>query len=108
MPAKKITQVSFHVGDFVTWKSQTGSVTKEKTGRIVQVVPAGQRPDRERFAGLYQGPGCGYGRNHESYVVQVDVGKTEGKSFRFYWPVSSLLSHLSLRQSTGIYKKESK
>ena len=83
--------VLFHLGDIVTWKSQAGGCVKQKNGCIVQVVPAGSKPDRERFAALYKGNGCGCARDRESFVVKVDVGKTKGNSFRFYWPVVSLL-----------------
>lgn len=58
----------FELGDKVCWNSQAQGFSKEKSGEIVQVVPAGQRPDRDRFLDLYKNAGCGWGRKHESYV----------------------------------------
>ena len=58
-------------GDKVKWSSQAQGYKKIKEGTIVQVVPKGERPDRERFLYLYKNAGCGFGRNHESYVVMV-------------------------------------
>lgn len=69
----------FVVGDSVTWTSQSGGYTVEKTGQVEQVVPAGGKPDRERFASLYTGAGVGITRDHESYVVRV-------KGRGVYWP----------------------
>lgn len=33
------------VGDFVRWTSQSGGFWKEKKGRVLAIVPAGQRVD---------------------------------------------------------------
>ena len=74
----------FKIGDQVEWTSQSQGYTKTKRGVVAQVVPAEQRPDKTRFPQLFRGIGCGYGRNHESYVVLV------GK--RPYWPVASRLT----------------
>jgi len=80
------------LGDTVTWASQAQGVEKTKTGVVVDVVSAKKMPDRERFLSLYKGAGCGSPRNHESYVIKVDVGKKPGKTFRHYWPrVSALM-----------------
>lgn len=74
----------FKLGSVVKWTSGAGGGFKTKMGTIVEVVAIGHRPDRQRFSRLYSGNGCGFGRNHESYVVQV-------KS-RYYWPRVTLLS----------------
>lgn len=34
------------VGDFVRWTSQSGGFWKEKRGRVLAIVPAGQRVDK--------------------------------------------------------------
>lgn len=62
----------------VTWTSQAAGSVKTKVGVVVQVVAAGQLPDRDRFARLYTGPGIGAPRKEESYVVKAGG--------RLYWP----------------------
>ena len=84
------------LGDRVTWTSQAAGATKTKTGIIIGVVKAGSRPDRVKFKQLCKN-GIGWSRNHESYVVSVDVGKREkGVSFRQYWPRVSALKKVKL------------
>jgi hypothetical protein len=75
----------------VKWVSQSHGCATEKGGVVVEVVAAGERPDRIRFPDLYRGSGCGLSRDHESYVVSVDVGKIIGSSVRHYWPRVSAL-----------------
>lgn len=76
---------SFKVGETVQWTSQAQGYSKSKEGVVVAIVPAGERPDREAFLDLYKGAGCGFGRDHESYVVRVKN--------KHYWPrVSALQS----------------
>lgn len=70
--------MQFKEGELVTWSSQAGGLRKTKVGVVAQVVRAGERPDRNRFASLYTSSGVGSGRKAESYVVLV--GKTA------YWP----------------------
>ena len=74
----------FSLDQRVEWVSQASGVTSQKTGRIVQIVPPGQKPF-ERFTNLYRNRGVQTVnvRKHESYVV--DVGG------RFYWPRVSAL-----------------
>lgn len=81
--AKK--QAGYAVGDVVTWKSQAGGNVKQKTGTVVEVVPAGERPSRSTST-----------RPHESYVVQVTfepkrsrsaVKNVRQKKPELYWPV---------------------
>lgn len=73
----------FKIGDKVKWSSQAQGYSKIKEGEVVQVVPSGERPDRERFIELYKHSGCGFGRSAESYVVRVKR--------KHYWPVASKL-----------------
>ena len=80
--------------DTVTWTSQAQGCSKTKTGIVMQVVHPGLMPDRERFKALYTGAGVGSPRNHESYVVSVDMGKSPGKSIRYYWPRVSALAKI--------------
>lgn len=79
---KKTEAYAMKNGDKVVWVSSN----LKKYGVIVGVVPAGKLPDRERFPKLYSGAGVGLPRNHESYVVAVERGKTPGSSVRHYWP----------------------
>jgi hypothetical protein len=74
----------FAVGDAVTWISQAQGNTKRKDGIVVAYVAPGERPDRVAFPDLYTGPGCGWGRDGESYVVAV------GR--KHYWPIASKLN----------------
>jgi hypothetical protein len=81
----------FKMNQQVFWESQSAGVTKKKQGRILAVVDSGKRPDKEMYPSLYKGAGVGMQRNHESYVVGVDAGKTAGSSIRVYWPLVSNL-----------------
>lgn len=85
--------MKFTLGQTVTWSSQAGGATVRKKGKIVDVVPAGARPDREQFPTLYVGVGIGFGRKHESYVVEA-VRLTNNPKHRpvIYWPIVSQLS----------------
>ena len=65
------------IGQTVTWTSSN----MEKTGEIVAVVPAGERPSTD-LTPKVKDPGAP--RDHVSYVV-----KAQGKH---YWPRASLLS----------------
>lgn len=67
----------YKLNDIVTWESQSGSYSKIKTGSIVQIVQAGERPSRVAFPDLYSS-GCGFGRKGISYVVKVGN--------KHYWP----------------------
>lgn len=76
----------------VKWVSQAKGHVREKSGVIVQVVPPGERPDKERFPDLYRGGGIGFARDHESYVVKVDK--------KHYWPRVSALQLVLTRGIT--------
>jgi len=92
----------FQIGAAVHWASQSSGTTKEKTGRILAVVPAGKRPDRVQFLSLYKGAGVGLSRDHVSYVVGVEVGKTLGSSVRYYWPRVASLELVKVESAIGL------
>jgi hypothetical protein len=73
----------FKVGDTVEWTSQAQGSTTKKRGVVAEVVAKEQRPDRIKFASLYKHSGCGWGRDHESYVVMVGN--------KPYWPRANAL-----------------
>jgi hypothetical protein len=77
----------FSIGNVVTWRSQAQGSAKTKVGKIIEVVPPDTRPSTDGRPGLN---GCGFGRNHVSYIVEVVTGK-QGLGLRHYWPVVSLL-----------------
>lgn len=68
-------RASYKVGDPVRWTSNAAGKRKEKRGRVVEVVTSGGIPSGITTPGR--------GRDHESYVVNVDGRK--------YWP---RVSHL--------------
>lgn len=77
---------NFKVGECVRWRSQAqGSMSKQ--GNVVEVIPPKKHPDRKKYRYL---AGCGWGRDHESYVVEVKPSKT--RKAVHYWPAVSLLS----------------
>lgn len=71
--------MGFLSGQLVTWASQSGGNWKTKIGPVCQVVPAGQKPDKQ-YTNLWK---CGGTRDHESYIVIADG--------MYYWP---RVSHL--------------
>jgi len=79
---------TFLVGDRVTWKSQAGGSWKQKTGTVVEVVPAFKVPKDKNF---------GSSRNVESYIVEVSYPAKRSKSAikkvvqrkpERYWPLA--------------------
>lgn len=78
-------------GCIVQWRSQAQGHAKTKIGTVREVVQAGNRPDRIRFASLYKGAGVGFGRKDESYVVEV--------AGRYYWPHANKLRLISAMQA---------
>lgn len=72
-----VSPTDLRIGDLVNWTSSN----LEKTGEIVAVVPAGERPSTD-LTPKVKDPGAP--RDHDSYVV-----KANGKH---YWPRVSLLS----------------
>ena len=89
--------MKFKLNQKVAWVSQSNGTAKEKHGRVIRIVAAGQDPMEEPFGGVYSlprgvyslpGGGFGFPRNHESYLVEVRVGKRKPK---LYWPVVARL-----------------
>lgn len=69
-----------HIGDRVTWTSQSAGTWTTKRGVIVSIVPPGTRPER------ISNPGCP--RDHVSYVVRA---RLDGGQSKRYWPRVELL-----------------
>lgn len=83
----KHTGRAFALDSWVKWTSQSAGSAKEKVGRVVLRVPPHYRPypaDTMRDVQPW-----GKARDHESYVVEVQVGK-DGRVHR-YWPLVSAL-----------------
>ena len=91
--------MAFKLGDRVAWVSMANGSTVEKHDEVVEVVPPGKLPDRDRFASLYRSAGVGGWRRHESYVVAVSgsvriVGQRKVVKHRTpkpYWPLVNKL-----------------
>lgn len=81
--ARRKTTKTFDLGDRVTWSSQAGGHSKTKLGTIVEVVRAGKFPKHYSNSST---------REHESYVVEVYVRKTE--KLVTYWPLANKLSRV--------------
>lgn len=92
----------FKVGDRVTWSSQAAGGYTTKVGAVVAVIPSGDDQSALRAAidklvkaGTHRSAyGGGWGRDHESYLVEVVVGGPKAKKV-LYWPVASLLTFAS-------------
>jgi hypothetical protein len=79
-----MSEQKFKLGDKVTWQSQSGGWVATKTGEIVAVIKAGNRPDSKKFPDLWNPSSPpGWSRDDESYVIRVQKGP---KSFKHYWP----------------------
>jgi hypothetical protein len=79
------------VGTKVTWTSQSKGVKTTKCGTVAAVVPRGGSPKRtfaavSRTLDVRSAIGSGLPREHESYLVSVDVGKTDKAKPALYWP----------------------
>jgi hypothetical protein len=84
----------FITGHEVYWTSQAQGRAKCKAGIVVEVVAPGVRPSLA---------GCGFARNHESYVVEVPQGPN-AKPQR-YWPVVSNLHQVPLSEVGATSKR---
>lgn len=84
------------VGDIVTWTSQSQGFSRTKTGKVILVVPAGKHPfelmskELKDLQRMYDG----WARDHESYVVEVQTGKTPKSKPALYWPRTSWLKKI--------------
>ena len=82
----------FSIGDEVTWKSQAGGRTTEKSGKVVAVLRKGDGspisiagkkfPDHRRMFDSLTIP---YGQS-EAYFVEVRDGKTTKTKPKLYMP----------------------
>ena len=79
-------RLTWKVGDKVKWSSQAQGASLTKIGIVVAVIPKGGRPTGIK--------GCGWGRDHESYVVEVAPKAGSRAKSKAYWPVVSLLKPL--------------
>lgn len=95
----------FVVCDVVRWSSQAAGGATTKDGEIVLVVPPGAEGaqavtryiDQRVRAGTHRSAfGGGSGRDTESYVVEVRVGKSMRAKPVLYWPVARLLEKVEL------------
>lgn len=80
--------MKFELHQKVAWVSQSNGTRKEKHGKVIRIVPAGQEAlgGGTRYGAweTYIVPGSiGQVRNHESYLVEVREGKRKPK---LYWP----------------------
>ena len=87
--------MNFENGEKVTWFSQAGGNTRQKTGYIYAEVPArtdaGDLIRAAEVAGTHRSTyGGGIPRNHTSYLVVVPAKTSKGKPI-LYWPVTSKL-----------------
>jgi hypothetical protein len=79
----------FNIGDTVKWKSQAAGSAVVKVGKIIEVVPSGQRPKKLGYFTDARRYGC------DSYVVEAQpvipgsVAKPArlGKA-QVYWPLT--------------------
>lgn len=60
------------IGDQVEWDSTTGGLWSRKEGEVIEVVPAGCRPQKMRSTVV---------RDQESYVVRCPGGQV-------WWPIT--------------------
>ncbi len=78
-------QRQFKKGDRVTWSSSANGNTVQKTGLVIEVVPAGS---------LVTTNGFGFAtRDHESYIVTVPqpASKRGPRPDKLYWPRAAAL-----------------
>jgi hypothetical protein len=78
----KETNMSFKIGDQVSWASQANGRTVVKKGAIYEIVAPGADPTGIKGAGMP--------RDHESYVVKA-FKETDRKRTALYWPIVSKL-----------------
>lgn len=79
-----MTTMQFKQGDEVEWTSQAAGSAKTKRGVVVEVVPAGKRPQTDQFR-------LNAVRNYESYVVKANTKGTK-KANGLFWPYPSKLA----------------
>lgn len=80
----------FKEGDEVSWSSQAQGSFKEKTGEVVEVIPAESNVRKSKFAQFLDAPGLP--RKEESYIVCVGPKPGSRAKPKYYWPRTSALS----------------
>jgi hypothetical protein len=83
----------FNIGDVVKWTSKAGGHALEKSGSVIEIVPAGSSPKAN--LGHHAG---GAPRSIESYIIAVPQ-KSRSKSPRpmkakLYWPHVGVLTKI--------------
>lgn len=76
--------MTYKLGDMVVWSSQAGGFGKEKSGEIVEVIPAGRSILKSKFRD--QLDASTLPRRHESYVVMVPPKNGSKAKPKYYWP----------------------
>lgn len=98
MKTKK-EQIKFKVGDVVSWGSQAGGYHTKKEGKVLLIVPPGDRPHQtmlksdnvsEMTYNTHAIDPRTLWRKEESYIIEVPA-KGKGKP-RLYWPLLSSLA----------------
>lgn len=74
---------TFKVGDKVKWTNQGPKSARSHEGEVVEVVPPGKRPDKDKFALWQKGKQTGT-RYGESYLILDSKGK-------YQWPLADRL-----------------
>ena len=69
------------IGTEVFWYSQASGSRVVKTGKIVEIVPIGERPSEQYLSQLKE---AGWGRKEVSYVVAVK--QQDNRKDKVYWP----------------------
>lgn len=93
----------YNVGDLITWESQSGGVSKSKTGQIVSICVAGEIP-----VAVHQGFPIDRGSSlwrsrptvskNDRYVVSVPRGSKSGKVW-FYTPSVAIVDGKKQKRS---------
>ncbi len=103
----KKQQKQYREGETVTWWSQAGGIGRNKTGKVVAIVPAGQDPaavaQRLQSGGLTFSDRLGGAgaRDEERYLVLVEMPRLNdartAKKPRLYCPRVSTLKAASAK-----------
>lgn len=86
----------FKIGDRVTWSSQAGGYSKQKSGIVVSVVPKGVPVFHHSWLAMTEtgvhdrNLDSVRSRDHESYIVHVPTKTGRGKG-KLYWPAVNKL-----------------
>jgi hypothetical protein len=73
----------FKLGDMVAFTTMGYIHFHDRVGKVVRIIPAGQRPTPEEFPDLYKPHRRpGHPRDHESYILAVQ----RVRSVKHFWP----------------------